>query len=197
MTAGPLTLYYPKWIPGRAWADGANQRADRLAIHGERHRASRGNVILSRCSRSTSKFPPARRRWMPISTTSRPLPARTSPPGASTSPRLAVLSWNTVLLYPKGAASDSLSYSASLRIPAGWQYATALETRGRTGDDIEFETASLTTLVDSPVQLGMTLRKIDIPNKTGLRHTLNLLSESAEADPDARRFCGSVRQARR
>jgi predicted metalloprotease with PDZ domain len=110
-----------------------------------------------------------------------PAPGAKFTAGASTSPRLGVLSWNTVLPYPKGVASDALSYSASLRIPSGWQYATALETRGRTSDDIEFETASLTTLVDSPVQLGLTLRKIDIPNKTGLRHTLNLLSESADA----------------
>ena len=74
-----------------------------------------------------------------------PAPGANFTAGASTSPRLAVLSWNTVLLYPEACASDSIQVDASLRIPAGWLYATALETRGRTGDEIHFEPASLTT----------------------------------------------------
>src|SRR5258708_4913139 len=66
-------------------------------------------------------------------------------------------------------------------IPAGWLYATALETRGRNGDEITFESASLTRVIDSPVQLGAILRKIDIPSHSSLKHTINLLSESNEA----------------
>src|SRR5262249_17162882 len=77
-------------------------------------------------------------------------------------------------------------YQPSLRIPTGWKYATAMETHSMSGDDIVFEPVSLTTLVDSPVQIGSELRKISVPNGTGLRHTVNLLSENAFAiDPPA------------
>jgi predicted metalloprotease with PDZ domain len=180
VTAGPLTLYYPKWIPGEHGPTGPIN-----GLTGLQFTANGKSVTWQRDL--VDMF--ALNLEVPTGATSldadldyiAPAPGANFTAGASTSPRLGVLSWNTVLLYPKGTASDALSYSASLRIPSGWQYATALETRGRTGDDIEFEPASLTTLVDSPVQLGMTLRKIDIPNKSGLRHTLNLLSESAEA----------------
>jgi predicted metalloprotease with PDZ domain len=180
VSAGPLTLYYPKWIPGEHGPTGPIN-----GLTGLQFTANGKSVAWQRDL--VDMF--ALNLEVPAGATSldadldyiAPAPGANFTAGASTSPRLAVLSWNTVLLYPKGAASDALSYSASLRIPSGWQYATPLETRGRTGDDIEFETASLTTLVDSPVQLGTTLRKIDIPNKTGLRHTLNLLSESADA----------------
>jgi predicted metalloprotease with PDZ domain len=180
VTAGPLTLYYPKWIPGEHGPTGPIN-----GLTGLQFTANGKSVAWQRDL--VDMF--ALNLEVPAGATSldadldyiAPAPGANFTAGASTSPRLGVLSWNTVLLYPKGATSDSLPYSASLRIPAGWQYATALETRGRTGDDIEFETASLTTLVDSPVQLGTTLRKIDIPSKTGLRHTLNLLSESADA----------------
>jgi hypothetical protein len=180
VTAGPLTLYYPKWIPGEHGPTGPIN-----GLTGLQFTANGKSVAWQRDL--VDMF--ALNLEVPAGATSldadldyiAPAPGANFTAGASTSPRLAVLSWNTVLLYPKGAPSDSLSYSASLRIPSGWLYATPLETRGRTADDIEFETASLTTLVDSPVQLGMTLRKIDIPNKSGLRHTLNLLSESAEA----------------
>ncbi len=180
VTAGPLTLYYPKWIPGEHGPTGPIN-----GLTGLQFTANGKSIPWQRDL--VDMF--ALNLEVPAGTTSldadldyiAPAPGANFTAGASTSPRLAVLSWNAVLLYPKGTASDSLSYSASLRIPSGWQYATALETRGHTGDDIEFETASLTTLVDSPVQLGATLRKIDIPSKTGLRHTLNLLSESADA----------------
>jgi predicted metalloprotease with PDZ domain len=180
VSAGPLTLYYPKWIPGEHGPTGPIN-----GLTGLQFTANGKSVAWQRDL--VDMF--ALNLEVPAGATSldadldyiAPAPGANFTAGASTSPRLAVLSWNTVLLYPKGAASDALSYSASLRIPSGWQYGTPLETRGRTGDDIEFETASLTTLVDSPVQLGTTLRKIDIPNKTGLRHTLNLLSESADA----------------
>jgi predicted metalloprotease with PDZ domain len=180
VTAGPLTLYYPKWIPGEHGPTGPIN-----GLAGLQFTANGKSVAWQRDL--VDMF--ALNLDVPAGATSldadldyiAPAPGANFTAGASTSPRLAVLSWNTVLLYPKGAASDSLSYSASLRIPSGWQYATPLETRGRTGDDIEFETASLTTLVDSPVQLGTTLRKIDVPNKSGLRHTMNLLSESADA----------------
>jgi predicted metalloprotease with PDZ domain len=111
-----------------------------------------------------------------------PAPGASFTAGASTSPRLAVLSWNTVLLYPKtSASSDTWQVDATLHIPAGWLYATALESRGRNGDEIQFESASLTRLIDSPVQIGKTLRKIDLVTHSPYRHTLNLLSESTEA----------------
>ena len=45
---------------------------------------------------------------------------------ASSTANLAVLSWNQVLLYPEGYASDDLIYEAHLRLPDGWKYGTAL-----------------------------------------------------------------------
>jgi predicted metalloprotease with PDZ domain len=177
---GPLTLYYPKWIPGEHGPTGPIN-----GLTGLQFTANGKSVAWQRDL--VDMF--ALNLEVPAGATTldadldflAPAPGANFTAGASTTPRLAVLSWNTVLLYPKGVASDSLTYSASLRIPSGWQYATALETRGRNGDEIEFEQASLTTLIDSPVQLGVILRKIDLPNKSGLRHTLNLLSESNEA----------------
>lgn len=101
--------------------------------------------------------------------------------GGSSSPRLAILSWNTVVLYPDVVNTDTLEVQPSLRIPDGWSYATALETRGNEGGEIRFENVSLTRLIDSPVQMATELRKIDVPNHSGLRHTIDVASESAAA----------------
>jgi len=180
-TPGPMTLYYPKWIPGEHGPTGPINGLTGLKIS-----ANGKSVPWLRDGVDMFAF----QIDVPADATSldidldflAPAPGANFTAGASTSPRLAVLSWNTVLLYPKTpASSDSLQVDATLRIPAGWQYATALETRGRNGDEIQFESASLTRVIDSPVQLGVVLRKIEIPSHSPLKHTINLLSESTEA----------------
>ncbi len=180
-TPGPMTLYYPKWIPGEHGPTGPINGLTGLKIS-----ANGKSVPWLRDAVDMFAFQievPADAMSLDIDLDFlAPAPGANFTAGASTSPRLAVLSWNTVLLYPKtSASSDSLQVDATLRIPAGWQYATALETRGRNGDEIQFESASLTRVIDSPVQIGMVLRKIDIPSHSSLKHTLNLLSESTEA----------------
>ena len=46
--------------------------------------------------------------------------------GSSATDKLAVLSWNWLVLYPKGHGSDEIGVKASLKLPAGWQWASAL-----------------------------------------------------------------------
>ena len=72
-----------------------------------------------------------------------------------------ILEWNQLLLYPAGARSDDLSYQASVRLPAGWKFATALQTTGVTADGAQFAPVSLTTLVDATLLAGRYFR--DIP----------------------------------
>jgi predicted metalloprotease with PDZ domain len=179
-TPGPMTLFYPKWIPGEHGPTGPIN-----GLAGLRITANGQPVIWLRDPVEMFAF----NVDVPAGATSldvdldflAPAPGANFTAGASTTPRLAVLSWNTMMLYPRGVASDAIQVVAALRIPAGWLYATALETLGRNGDEVHFEPVTLTTLVDSPVQLGQTLRKIDLVSHSPLRHTLNLLSESTEA----------------
>jgi predicted metalloprotease with PDZ domain len=176
---GPLTLYYPKWLPGEHGPTGPI-----VGLAGLRFSAGGAPLEWRRDPVEMYAF----RVDVPSGATALEVDldyldsmrGANFTAGAATSPRLAVLSWNTVLLYPEGSSSDALQYEPALRIPRGWKFATALETRSA-GDEIRFESVSLTTLVDSPVQMAENLRKIDIPNGTGLRHTINLASESAYA----------------
>src|SRR5205807_4246511 len=46
--------------------------------------------------------------------------------GASATAQLDMVSWNQMVLYPPGKHSDDIPITASLRIPAGWHYGTAL-----------------------------------------------------------------------
>ncbi|HYS52995.1 MAG TPA: PDZ domain-containing protein [Thermoanaerobaculia bacterium] len=179
-TPGPLALFYPKWIPGEHGPTGPI-----VGLSGLRFSANGAAVAWSRDPVEMYEFHvdvPAGASALDVDLDYLiPPPGTNFTAGASASPRLAVLSWNTVLLYPQTASSDALQYEPTLRIPSGWKYATALETRSNASSEIRFETVSLTTLVDSPVQMAVNLKNIDLPNGTGLRHTINVASENAFA----------------
>src|SRR5258705_4268232 len=105
---------------------------------------------------------------------------------ASATASLVVLSWNQVLLYPEGYGSDDLVYDASLRLPSGWQFGTALpldmSTRAtRNAGAIDFTPVSLTTLVDSPVIAGAHFKTIKLTESTAPSFQIDMVSDSEAA----------------
>jgi predicted metalloprotease with PDZ domain len=101
--------------------------------------------------------------------------------GSSATSELAVLNWNQVLLYPQGSQPDDLQYQATLRVPSGWRYGTALPIARESGNQIEFQPSSLTTLIDSPLSAGAHYRTIDLGADNGIAHYLNLAADSDRA----------------
>jgi predicted metalloprotease with PDZ domain len=82
--------------------------------------------------------------------------------GSSATDKMAVISWNQVLLYPKGWKSDDINYTASLKLPEGWKFGTPLPVSKQSGNEIHFTTVPLTTLVDSPVITGEFLKVVPL-----------------------------------
>jgi predicted metalloprotease with PDZ domain len=72
---------------------------------------------------------------------------------------LGLIAWNQVLLYPTGLNANDIAVEASLRIPDGWQFGTALPV-AECGPAIRFQPVSLMTLVDSPVVTGKYYRNV-------------------------------------
>src|SRR5262245_16034385 len=97
---------------------------------------------------------------------------------ASATQELMVLSWNQVLFYPSGEPSDRLSYVASLTLPSGWKYGTALPVEHAEGTHIRFARASLTTLIDSPVIAGSHYRSVDLSPGQTPRHSIDMACDS-------------------
>jgi predicted metalloprotease with PDZ domain len=163
---GDLTLYYPKWIPGEHAPDGPV-----IDLAGLKFTAS-GKILKWR------------RDLLDGFTIHVDVPAGQtevnaeldflSPAtfeggfsaGSSATDKMAVISWNQVLLYPKGWKSDDLTYVATLRLPANWKFGTPLpiaSTSGENGEtQITFKPSSLTTLVDSPVIAGEFLKVVKL-----------------------------------
>lgn len=96
------------------------------------------------------------------------------------SPDLAVLDWNELLLYPAGYYARRIPVSASLRLPAGWQHASALEIASTDQDRTLFKATDLETLMDSPVYAGRYAEHFDLDPGSTAPVTLNVFADRAE-----------------
>src|SRR5260221_11860342 len=182
VSAGPLTLAYPKWIPGEHAPNGPI-----VDVAGLHFRADGKEIAWRRDLVDLYAFHcemPAGATTLEV-TLDYLLPVEDGTAGqASASAKVAVLPWNLVVLYPAGAKSDDVKFAASVRVPEGWKFATALQPAagaGRTDGLAEFETVSLTTLVDSPVLAGAFLRTYDLSPGQKPEHRLNIAADSAMA----------------
>jgi len=101
--------------------------------------------------------------------------------GSSATEKLAVLSWNWLVLYPKGLGSDDVGVKASLKVPADWQFATALPHSSSAPGAVEFALASLTTVVDSPVLMGQYMKKLPLQAGKTPANELDIVADSTAA----------------
>jgi predicted metalloprotease with PDZ domain len=161
-TPGDLTLYYPKWIPGEHAPDGpvTDLAGLKFSAGGKALKWRRdlldGFTIHVEVPQGVTEVD-AELDFLSPATLEGGFSA-----GSSATAKLAVISWNQVLLYPKGWKSDEINYTASLKIPDGWKFGTPLPIAGQSGNDIHFSPASLTTLVDSPVITGEFLKVVPL-----------------------------------
>jgi len=171
---GPVTIYYPKWIPGEHGPNGPINSVSGLKFEGG------GKVI------------PWKRDLLDVFTFHVDVPAGVTelhadfdfiePDGNSATDKLTVLEWNDVVLYPAGILAQQLSYEAKLTLPDGWKYGTPLPVASESGSTIAFKPISLDLLVDSPVIAGEFYRAIDItPPGEPIHHELDLVADSAAA----------------
>jgi len=182
---GTLTLYYPKWIPGEHAPSGPVIDLAGLKFTGNGQllkwrRALDDNwTVLVEVPAGVQEVHASLDFLSPVSGNEALFSA-----GASATEKLALISWNQVLLYPKGWTADQLTYSASVRLPPGWKFGTPLPVASQTGDEIQFSPVSLYTLVDSPVITGEYLRIVPLNPGQTPPVEMDIAADSA-ADLDA------------
>ena len=165
--SGPLTLLYPKWIPGEHMPVGPITN-----LVGLKFMAAGRPLPWQRDDVNMYAF----HLDVPQGVTSLDIAFDYismsdekcfSGSGSSVTSELAVLNWNQTVLYPQGTDPDRIQYQATLDVPSGWRYGTALPVARESGNEVEFQPASLTRLIDSPVSTGMHYRTIDLGNAGG------------------------------
>jgi predicted metalloprotease with PDZ domain len=177
---GPLTVYYPKWIPGEHGPSGPI-----------------GNVADLRFT-AGGKSIPWRRDLLDVFTFHLDVPGGVQSIeasfdyiepsvsgysfGASATDKLLVVSWNQALFYPAGVTVDQIACHASLRLPQNWKFGTALGVEGQTGNEVKFKPVALNRLVDSPVVAGEYYRSFDLtPSGEPIHHEIDIVADSDAA----------------
>jgi predicted metalloprotease with PDZ domain len=179
---GTLTLYYPKWIPGEHGPTGpiTDLTGLKFTANGKplkwRRDLLEGFEFHVEVPEGESEV---------IANLDYASPATDEPgysAGMAATEKLYIVNWNTLALYPAGYTSDQLTYTASLRLPAGWKFGTSLHVSNQAGSDIHFAPVSLTMLVDGPVLTGEYFKVVPLtPPGENPPAELDLAADSAAA----------------
>jgi len=169
---GPFTLFFPKWIPGEHTPTGPINDVVglKLSAAGKPISWRRDDVEMFAFH---CRIPDAVSE-LEVSFDD------VSQPESTMSAKLARIKWNRVLMYPQGVNSDSIRVRASLSLPPGWKYATALPVLNEKQSEIDFKEVSLTELVDSPAIIGANFRKFPLTS-AGITHEIDALADTPSA----------------
>jgi predicted metalloprotease with PDZ domain len=146
--AGPLSLSYPKWLPGSHGPYGAVVDIAGLVVTslGQRVAWSRDSLDMytfhCRVPTGAACVEVAFDYLIPGKSTAFF--------GGNSTAKLLVLSWEQVVLYPRGEKPEECIYRATIHLPRGWDFATALPVESQAADTVRFKPVSLYTLIDSP-----------------------------------------------
>jgi predicted metalloprotease with PDZ domain len=173
---GPMTLVYPEWIPGEHGPTGpiVNQAGFIITTPaGEPVKWERDLTDMYSYHITVPAGVSSLRIKMDFLATS----GGQFTAGGSTSANLALLSWNTVLVYPAKTNAADVMVSPSITIPGGWKFGTALEAAS---SPTSFKTVSLEQLIDSPVLAGRWFREIPLAPEITPKHFLDLAGDGPE-----------------
>ena len=173
VASGPVTLAYPKWIPGEHGPTGPITDLVGLKVSAGGRPVEWKRVPTEMWS-FTCEAPAGANALDVEFDYVAPLTAWTS-----ASARLAVVNWWSVLLYPQGPRDNDTMFAATLKIPAGWKFASSLSVVRESGDAIAFSPVSLVTLIDSPVLAGAHFKTVDLTPGEKPGHWLHIAGDSA------------------
>lgn len=178
VSPGDTTLLYPKWMPGEHGPTGpiVNFIGPRLSAKGQSIPWERDAVDMY----AYHVVVPAGVSALEADVDFVDV-AGTFSAGASVTSQLALISWNTVMLYPKGIDAAQITVKASLRLPDGWKFGTALTPGLGAAKDISFDPVSLSMLIDSPVIAGAHFRAVDLGVADGRPHEIDIAADSEAA----------------
>ena len=175
--SGPMVLLYARWIPGTHSPDGPlhNFAGIKITVAGK-------SVKWTRDPADVYAFHvdvPSGAKALDIEAQYL-TPVESSQGGAAMTREMLRLNWYATAVYPAGYFARQIQVEASLKLPEGWQFATALETASTVRPVTVFKAVSFETLVDSPVIAGKYFQKIDLDPGGRSRVTLNVMADEPE-----------------
>jgi predicted metalloprotease with PDZ domain len=177
VTAGPLTLTTPKWIPGDHRPAGS---VDSIAgvvftANGQTLEWHRDDVDLYQFHVMVPKGVTTLHAHFDCIAL------------ANVSRKLAVLDWQMLLLYPANTPVRDIPIQPSLIVPAGWSVGTALSPISggayplpASGSTTHFAVTSVEQLLDSPILTGQYFHEFALAPEISPKHYIDVASDAPE-----------------
>jgi predicted metalloprotease with PDZ domain len=171
-----LVLLYPQWLPGTHSPQGPLDRLAGLVVRqGAQRLPWRRDPLQPYAFHVAVPLgaEPVEVDFDYLSPTS----SRVGKPEQSRN--IAILEWTSLALYPAGHYARRIPVEASLTLPEGWHFGTALEVREQRGATTEFRATDLDTFLDSPVYAGRHYARHDLDPGSARPVTLHLFADDA------------------
>ncbi|MGB6724893.1 MAG: M61 family peptidase, partial [Terracidiphilus sp.] len=177
VTAGPLTLITPQWIPGNHRPTGPVSDIAGVVFTANGHTLPwrRDDVNLYEFHLDLPEGVTSLRAHLDCIVTSR------------VSEKLAVLEWEKLLLYPANTPVRDIPIQPLLKVPAGWGVGTALTPVGSSsypvpaaGSTTEFAATNVEQLEDSPVISGQYFHEYSLAPSITPKHFIDVVADYPE-----------------
>jgi predicted metalloprotease with PDZ domain len=177
VAAGPLTLLYPKFIPGN---HGPTGPIDTLAgllikVDGQRIPWQRDTVNMYAFHLNVPQGAAKLDIYFQYLSPPEPREGR-----VVMTPNMLDVQWNAELLYPAGTYARNITFHPAVLLPEGWQFGTALETEQQQGPHTVFKPVNLETLMDSPLYAGRYFSRIDLDPGANVPVHLDIVADRPE-----------------
>ena len=183
VVAGPLTLLYPQWLPGKHAPRGAIEKLAGLVIRGNGE-----PIAWRRDPLDVHAF----HLDVPTGVTNLVIefdflsPQESRQGRVVMTPEMLNLQWEAVALYPAGHYASRITVAPSVILPKGWQFGSALEVAAgsmpnATDADgaVSFKPVTFDVLVDSPMFAGRHFKRVDLGGRRAPVH-VNIVADEAK-----------------
>ncbi|HEX7324735.1 MAG TPA: peptidase M61 [Rhodanobacteraceae bacterium] len=173
--AGELILLYPKWLPGNHSPTGPIDKLAGLTVT-----AASQPVPWTRLKYDVHAFRidvPAGVDSLDVAFQYLSARVRNQGPVEITADLLDLV-WSKVSLYPAGHYTRGITFAPEVKLPAGWQFGTALETQVQAGDTVVFKPVTYNTLVDSPLYAGRYFKRVDLDPGTAVPVRMAIVADA-------------------
>ncbi|WP_312733412.1 peptidase M61 [Brevundimonas sp.] len=176
--AGPMTLFFPEWLPGNHGPVGPIAQLAGIEITADGQRVEWVRDTLHPFALHIVVPTGARELKIRL----QHLSPTTGAQGRITmTPEMLNIQWEKMLLYPAGHWSRNIMVRPTVTFPAGWRFGTALEPDMKSGDVQTFKPVNLEVLIDSPVFAGLHYRQIDLDPGGRSPVRANIVADAADS----------------
>ncbi len=92
---------------------------------------------------------------------------------------LGIINWNTLLLYPEGTSVRDIIVSATIILPTGWDYGSALPVKDKKGDTLFIKKISLEEFIDMPLITAVNMKHIEIDKTKNATYYLHIAAHDS------------------